>query len=152
MNVVIGDPKSNEAEILFQIEVENYREGEATELSTFEEILECHEDGDDFYLFQVARLEDKVVGFYCGVVEEDIVNLVDIAVAKKFQGKRVGDQLFHHFLNTLPDHTVGVTLKVRRNNTPAIKLYEKHKFKVVEVIEDYYEDGEAAIAMKKDLA
>lgn len=42
-------------------------------------------------------------------------------------------------------------LEVRQSNSSAIRLYERHGYGVIAVLESYYPDGEAALRMEKSL-
>lgn len=58
-------------------------------------------------------------------------------------------QLHHHLANVYGVDSVG--LHVRKSNRPACKLYQQFGYIEQEVIPNYYQDGEDAYYMKKDL-
>lgn len=97
----------------------------------------------------VARLRDRVVG-YAGIrFYGRQGHITTIAVAPKWRGNRIGEQLLLALLEIAKDRKVKeVVLEVRPSNSVAISLYEKYGFKVVGVIPGYYMDnGEDALLM-----
>lgn len=54
--------------------------------------------------------------------------IMTIAVLNSFQGKGIGRALLTHALENL--HNVNVTLSVKQDNMPAIKLYKSLGFKI----------------------
>lgn len=45
-----------------------------------------------------------------------------------------------------------VRLEVRQSNSTAIRLYERHGFRVMALTESYYPDGETAVRMEKSIS
>mgnify|MGYP000179797209 CR=1 FL=1 len=79
------------------------------------------------------------VGYYIGMQVLDEVTLMDIVVAPEHQGKGIGKSLLQHFMGCCEHKEIQqVWLEVRESNTPAIHLYDKLGFNLVEQRVDYY--------------
>jgi len=108
---------------------------------------ELEENDRAFYL--VAEHSGKVVG-YMGlwwILDEG--HITNVAVRPGFRNRKIAEGIIRVML----EHTIGAgilhhTLEVRRDNRPAINLYEKFGFEVDGVRKGYYQfDGEDALIM-----
>ncbi len=81
--------------------------------------------------------------------ETQAVDLINLAIHPKFQGQGYGNRLLQRALVDLQRFRVQVVqLHVKVTNEPAIQLYKKHGFKIVETVEEYYDDSkESAYTM-----
>lgn len=140
--------KAQEADVkfLYEIELENYGEEEATELETFKEIVSYPDEYKDYCLMVLTNQND-VLGFYCTIEEDTHVELVDIAVKKSQQGNGFGKLLMSELLNNNKDKPVKLT--VRADNTSALKLYESFSFTLEELKAGYYEDCDGHRMVRK---
>jgi ribosomal-protein-alanine acetyltransferase len=103
----------------------------------------------------VASERSKVLGY--GIVERrrtsTAARLTSVAVAPEAAGAGLGQRL----LTGLETEAIAagarrMRLEVRADNRIARKLYEMAGYRLVETIEDYYEDGGAALRYEKALA
>ena len=108
---------------------------------------ELEENEKAFYL--VAEHSGKVVG-YMGlwwILDEG--HITNVAVRPGYRNRKIAEGI----LRVMLEHTIGAgilhhTLEVRRDNQPAINLYEKFGFEVDGVRKGYYQfDGEDALIM-----
>ena len=89
------------------------------------------------------------IGFLC-VADECQIN--NVAVHPTYRKTGVGSELLELILDTTEEEGVEFwTLEVRVGNDPAIKLYKKFGFDVVGERPNYYENGEAAILMTREM-
>lgn len=116
--------------------------------------------------FIVAQnIEGSVVGYCMWRVEKSfshfkvslrrikVAHLISIAVLEDYRRKTIGEQLFLNGIAAMR-RTHGVQecyLEVRISNDPAIKMYQKHGFEKIKIIQGYYKDGEDANLMAKQL-
>ncbi len=117
--------------------------------------------GKAFYVAETD--EGKIVGYVMSRVEYGLGfivggmvkkgHIISIAVLPEYRRKGIGSKLLAKALEALRDEyeCKEVYLEVRVSNTPAIKMYEKHGFKIVERIPMYYVDGEDAYLMAREL-
>jgi [ribosomal protein S18]-alanine N-acetyltransferase len=107
----------------------------------------------DWARVDVIRDRGRVVGFVDYWLVHDEVHLLAIAVHPDVRRRGAGRVLLDHLLALARDRRAAlVTLEVRRNNRPAIALYERAGFAVVGVRPRYYaEDGEDALVMTLEL-
>jgi ribosomal-protein-alanine N-acetyltransferase len=113
--------------------------------------------------FLVAELEGEVVGYIMCRVEMGFSNLsrfsitrkghiISVAVLESHRRRGLGRALVEEALAGLKSRGCSEAyLEVRVSNTPAITLYQHLGFAIVNRLEGYYRDGEAAYLMAKPL-
>ena len=85
---------------------------------------------------------DEVVGFILIDMFDDRSEIIDIAVSVLYRNKKIGDKLIKYVVELCKNNGCdNITLEVRVNNKPAIKLYENNDFKVVSIRKKYYSNG-----------
>lgn len=104
--------------------------------------------------FLVAEKNEKIVGYVIGMKkrlkekkeEKSEKGLIaSIAVLPHFRRRGIGISLMEKMMGEMNE----VEVQVRNSNRAAIKFYEKLGFIKKGFIENYYQDGEDAIIMKK---
>lgn len=103
--------------------------------------------------FIVADLAHKIVGFVVTVkTKPDTAKILMLAVSKQHRRKKIGTMLLNELFEKLTKEKItNVELEVRTDNTPAIKFYEKHGFKINGKLPNFYQNGESAYIMKKNI-
>ncbi len=91
------------------------------------------------FLGLVAVIDAKIVGYITGSKILDEVYINNIAVAKSYRRRGVGDMLICDFVKLCKEYAF-ITLEVRDSNEQAKKLYEKHGFKIVGIRKGYYKN------------
>jgi len=103
--------------------------------------------------FIVAEVDGKVVGYLIGTLRWGASgHIMAIGVYPEYRKRGVGTALMVQILDIL--HTWGARnarLEVRKSNDAAQLFYQKLGFRLGEEIQHYYEDGEAAIVMSREL-
>lgn len=103
------------------------------------------------YSCWVAELDGELIGYGAMMVVLDEVHLLNISIARAWQGRGFGRALLDHFIAVAKRHGGQMMfLEVRPSNTPAIGLYESMGFNEFSVRKGYYpaENGrEDAILM-----
>ena len=98
-----------------------------------------------------AIQDGRIVGFIAGDQRkhEGHTIIVTIGVDPDYQRRGVGERLLREVeaRSTLPR----LQLMVRKSNLPALHLYRKLDYAIVETWPRYYEDGEDAYVMEKTL-
>lgn len=77
-------------------------------------------------VMSVAMLDESVVGFVTWRRYSEIAHVMQVAVDRHVRGQRIGQQLLEHARDAA--RTAGCTrwyLNVKRDNTSALKLYER---------------------------
>jgi [ribosomal protein S18]-alanine N-acetyltransferase len=107
-----------------------------------------------YFAYQMQQ-SDEVVGYYVGLTVLDEATLMDIGLALGNRGKGLSSLLLSHFLTHCKElHMLDIWLEVRQSNIPAIALYKKAGFELIERRKGYYPcaDGkEDALIMKLSL-
>jgi ribosomal-protein-alanine N-acetyltransferase len=104
----------------------------------------------------VASNTGEIVGY---VVADSVPNhgvsighIKDLAVAPEHRGEGIGRLLLARALTTLASEGVGrVKLEVRETNAAALSLYRDFGFEVHHAIPEYYDDGEDAYVMVREM-
>lgn len=84
----------------------------------------------------VAEVKNTVCGYVMVTLKQTFDTIMTIAVLNAFQGKGIGRALLTRALENL--HNVNVTLSVKQDNMPAIKLYKSLGFKIFDS-DDFFE-------------
>ena len=80
----------------------------------------------------------------------DRFELAYIFVDEKYRNKKVGSKMVEHLINIGKNKNINnITLEVRIDNFPAIKLYEKYEFNTVAVRKNYYDGIDGYLMERK---
>ena len=103
--------------------------------------------------FLVAQYDNIVVGYIIFWIRyEDEGHIISLAVDEKYRKKGFGKELVNYAVNIFENCNVReIKLEVRISNKGARKFYIKMGFEEKKVLENYYEDGEDAVIMKKEV-
>ena len=108
-------------------------------------------DNEFSYLF-VAEHEGVIIGYIDFWITFDSGCINHIAVLPNLRSKGIGSILLEDAISRMKKAGVmNITLEVRYHNTNAIKFYEKHGFKNILVKKNYYDNGDDAIYMLKEV-
>jgi len=103
-------------------------------------------------LFYVAEVDNEIVGYVVGLIEYgNIGHIISIAVHPKWRRKGIASKLLMKIEEEFKRRNIKIfVLEVEVNNKPAISLYEKHGYRIIDVIKRYYPGGEDAYLMIKE--
>lgn len=100
----------------------------------------------------VYEENDEIIGMYDIWVTFEIAQIANIAVDPNYQGKGYGQKLMDTLIQYCEEKECeNITLEVRVSNEAAIALYQKNGFVISHIRKQYYEDGEDAYLMMKEL-
>lgn len=97
---------------------------------------------NNFAIYAVATENNKVLGYggMWHVVNEG--HITNIAVHKDYRRKGIGQAIIEKLVEIAEEkEMIGLTLEVRKSNTPALELYKKNGFKLEGIRPEYYEDN-----------
>ena len=99
--------------------------------------------------FLVAQKENYVVGYILfWIVEDDMGHIISLAVDQNYKRQKIGSKLINTAIATFTNFNIfKITLEVRAENKEAFDFYQAIGFKLVEVVQNYYEDGSDAFKM-----
>lgn len=90
----------------------------------------------------VYEVDENVVGFVVADIFDDRSEIIDIVVDILYRNKKIGDKLLKHVIDLSKSNGCdNITLEVKVNNEPAIKLYKNNEFKIVSIRKKYYANG-----------
>lgn len=96
--------------------------------------------------------ENEIVGFAGIWICIDEAHITNIVVKKSYRNNKIGSKLLEELINlAINSDLTSITLEVRTDNLPAIKLYEKYNFENLGVRKKYYENTFDAFIMTKKL-
>lgn len=96
----------------------------------------------------VYREVNKIIGYINYSIIYDKAELNQIIVAEDYRKSGLGSKLLRYFLNDCKS-CKDITLEVRKDNLPALKLYEKLGFKSVAVRKNYYGNTDGLLMIYK---
>lgn len=98
----------------------------------------------------VAERGGKVIACAIAEIDNDTAEIGSLAVDPDYQRQGIATILLIKLLNAIKKHGVNfVVLEVRPSNEPAIELYKKFGFQIVEREENYYLDEDAWIMARE---
>lgn len=96
---------------------------------------------------------DEIVGYVGLAAIDGTGDVQTVAVRRDRQGTGLGALLLNSLLTEAQNRGCAeVILEVRADNTPAIALYERRGFVRIAERPRYYQDGVAALIMRKSVA
>jgi len=103
--------------------------------------------------FIVAEKAHKIIGFIIGVkTNPEYVKILMLSVLELYRRQNIGSALLIRFLKEISIENVKyIELEVRTDNKKAIKFYQKHGFEITKKITEFYQNGEDAYTMKRDI-
>lgn len=103
----------------------------------------------------VCRIGGDLVGFSIVMVVVDEAHLLNVAVAKPYQGKGYGARLLRHAMQEARLHGASkLLLEVRPSNTQALRLYQVFGFRQIGLRRGYYPAAvgrEDALVLEREL-
>ena len=100
--------------------------------------------------YYVLVKDNELIGFGGLWFNIDEAHIMNIAVNKKFRRNGFGTDILSYLINVAKENNKKIlTLEVRADNNPAIKLYEKFDFKKIGIRKRYYNNSIDAIIMTK---
>lgn len=112
-------------------------------------IDDLNNDCSKYYLL---KDEDRVVGYAGLWTMFENCDLVNIGIAKDYQGKGLGEKLLKLVIKeAIKNECEFMHLEVKPSNTKAYNLYKKLGFIETRTRKGYYEDGSDCIDMVKGL-
>ncbi len=108
-----------------------------------------------FFIAVDNKNEDEVYGYIVANVslKKRLGHILSFAVKPSSQRKGVGTALLKKLETILKRLNIQeIILEVRLSNIGAISLYEREGFKRKAISKNYYEDGEDALVMKKQIS
>ena len=104
---------------------------------------------DGLSIILVYEKDDKIIGFISATDLGETCDILSLVVDQKYRNKMVASNLIDYLISELSEDLKLITLEVASKNIPAINLYEKFGFEVVNVRRNYYPDGDDAYLMAR---
>lgn len=104
--------------------------------------------------------DEKIKGYIIYYDTFDVIDLFEIAIENKEQGKGLGEQLLTKSIEKLFEEKkyksrqngeTRILLEVNEKNVKALKLYEKSGFLKISIRKNYYSSGEHGVIMEKGI-
>ena len=104
---------------------------------------------DGLSVILVYEKDDKIIGFISATDLGETCDILSLVVDPEYRNKMVASNLIDYLISELSENLKLITLEVASKNIPAINLYEKFGFEVVNVRKNYYFDGDDAYLMAR---
>ena len=104
------------------------------------------------YLKLIDKDSNEIMGFIGFWIKFEQAEITKVSIAKKYQGYKLSKLLMADAENRIRiAECENITLEVRVSNVVAINLYKSCGFNIVATRKKYYENGEDAYLMLKEL-
>jgi [ribosomal protein S18]-alanine N-acetyltransferase len=116
--------------------------------SIFNQFYESFPEG-----FLVALHDHTLVGFLIGIkTTKNTARILMLSVNNNNRKQGIGSALLKKFLSEMKNHEIKqVELEMRTTNEGALKFYIKQGFILREKLQHFYQNGEDAYCMSKEL-
>jgi ribosomal-protein-alanine N-acetyltransferase len=116
--------------------------------SIFTQFYESYPEG-----FLVALDDGTIIGFLIGIKNTpNTARILMLAVKDAYRKKGIGSSLLSQFLKEMKHQNItGVELEVRTSNKRALKFYQDQGFLLQGTLQQFYQNGENAYSMRKEL-
>jgi ribosomal-protein-alanine N-acetyltransferase len=116
--------------------------------SIFTQFYESYPTG-----FLVALDDGTIIGFLIGIKNTpNTARILMLAVKDAYRKKGIGSSLLSQFLKEMKHQNItGVELEVRTSNKRALKFYQDQGFLLQGTLQQFYQNGENAYSMRKEL-
>lgn len=104
-----------------------------TEINNINSIVLVHEE------------KNRINGYLYAIKTIDNIDILSIFVDEKYRKKNIGLNLMLELINNNRFHEETIMLEVSTDNTPAINLYKKVGFQIINVRKNYYENKDAYV-------
>lgn len=89
--------------------------------------------GDFNRRYIVTITDDETSALLLGIRKEDYLHILTVGVKKDFRRNHYGEKLLKYCMNDMMNESISkVVLNVHADNIPALKLYQKMGFYIVE--------------------
>ena len=134
-------------EKVMEIEKASFPNREAWSKDYFKSLYLKYPEG-----FIVAENEDKIIGYTIGRSKNDSGEIVSLAVDPAWRQKGIGTKLTNFLIEHFKEKRVKeISLCVRTKNKTVISFYQNLGFKILKIIKNYYQNGDDAYLMKKEI-
>lgn len=103
--------------------------------------------------FLVALRDTIIIGFLIGIrTTPTTARILMLSVNEADRKQGIGTALLMHFLSEMKQHNImRIDLEVRTTNQSAVYFYKKHGFQLNGLLRYFYQNGEDAFSMSKEL-
>jgi len=103
---------------------------------------------ETYHVFSI--LEKDLIGYIILWKSDNYGQIIDIVIEGKYRKKGYGQKLLNYGINYLKELNVNVvSLEVNVNNKAALSLYEKAGFIKERILENYYENSDGVLLIRR---
>lgn len=140
LNVNIRSANTDDIDQIYEIEKTSYGKHHWSKQAFLKELT------NSYTIFYVAELfknmERIIIGYISMWKIGSEGHITTLAIHDSYKRQHAADILLYNLIKTAVQNNIKwLTLEVRASNTPAIKLYTKHKFKQLGLRKKYYQDN-----------
>ena len=147
-HIIYSDAKLSDLDKIFNLESKSYDNP-----WTIGILRDCLVNHYDFYK---AEYNNNLIGYIIAKISIHETHILNLTISEDYRNRGIATELLEMiFSKCYIVNSLNIFLETRVNNTPAIKLYEKHNFRRISIRKNYYQtsDGKQdAIIFKKILS
>lgn len=146
--MIIRKARLEDLDSIHQIEMLSFNDGSYPKFV----LRQLFDISQDYFL--VAEEEDQVMGYALGNIIKNTHQgwVLSLGVHPEARGKKLGSLLTQQLMDILANGlSTEILLTVHPDNAAALKIYEALGFKATGTFDNYYNDHETRMVMKKKL-
>ncbi len=146
MNIIVRKMDLSDIPYVYQEELKIFGKS-LGEKTLYNEILY-----NDMSRYFIALFDDKRAGYVGSWLTKPNAEILNLFVSEQYRGNQIGTLLMNEVIKVcLQEDIKMITLEVRPSNSYAITMYKRLGFTVSHTRKRYYENGDDALLMVKDL-
>ena len=147
-HIIYTDAKLSDLDNIFKVESKSYDNP-----WTIGILRDCLVNHYDFYK---AEYNNNLIGYIIAKISIHETHILNLTISEDYRQRGVATELLEMiFSKCYIVNSMNIYLETRVDNTPAIKLYEKHNFRRISIRKNYYQTSggkQDAIIFKKILS
>lgn len=143
MQIKIKELNKNNINKVHNISLEQFGD-ESWDFSQFQDCL-----SNKTYVSFVALNGNEAIAFIIAQNLIDSVNLLLIGTKENYKKMGIASLLIERLIKYSEEKKLKIWLEVKKDNVPAINLYNKFGFKSLYERKDYYKDGSSALILER---
>lgn len=105
---------------------------------------------NDYTKIITYKEKNEIIGFIQYEILYETVNIINIVVKEEYRKNNIASILIDYLLSDICNKNINnILLEVRSDNVPALNLYTKFNFEVINIRKKYYQDVDGIVMERR---